>query len=360
MKVLFVVHAPTAELAGGEIKLASIRYRAAMPVAELRRIGLQADLLSVEQVVAQHGAAAGSLPDADIVVLAQPKESIFSDGAPLGGLLKFIQSVKATGKKLVVDVCDLKLGEPYCAYIAGLHGPVVADACRRFYPALLRMADAVVTPTAALGARLRSYLPELRETAIVADPIEVPQGAAAFAPESGRPLRLLWFGFYGMHAAPVTAFCRDELPGLAAERSVHFTVMAGPEAEMPVLALGAAAKPAAIQFQTWSVPALGQALQACDAVVLPLDYRTDSAVGKSNNRALQALYAGRPVFAHPIDSYRELADYCSISEDLSGAIGAALADPQACLQRTRAGQDFVARRYSIQAIGAAWAETIRR
>ena len=355
MKVLFVVHAPAAELAGGEIKLASVRYRAAMPVAELRRMGLQAELLSTEQATAP-----GFLSDADIVVLAQPKESIFADGAPLGGLLKFIQGVKAAGKKLVVDVCDLKLGEPYCAYIASLHGPGVADACRRFYPALLRMADAVVTPTAALGQRLRSYLPELRNAAIVADPIEVPLGEAAFAPDTGRPLQLLWFGFFGMHAAPVAAFCRDELPGLAAERPVHFTVMAGPEAENPVMALASSAHPAMLRFQTWSVPALGQALQACDAVVLPLDYRTDSAVGKSNNRALQALYAGRPVFAHPIESYRELAAYCSISEDLSGAIRAALADPQACLDRTKAGQDYVARHYSIQAIAAAWSEVIGR
>ncbi len=359
MKVLFVVHAPAAELAGGEIKLASVRYRAAMPVAELRRMGIQADLLSTEQI-----AAPGFALDADVVVLAQPKESIFAEGAPLGGLLKFIQGVKAAGKTLVVDVCDLKLGEPYCAYIASLHGAGVADACRRFYPALLRMADAVVTPTAALGGRLRSYLPELRNTAIVADPIEVPLGAAAFAPDIGRPLRLLWFGFYGMHAAPVSAFCRDELPALATElapaRPVRFTVMAGPEAEAPVLALGAAAKPAIIWFQAWSVPALAHALQNCDAVVLPLDYRTDSAVGKSNNRALQALYAGRPVFAHPIDSYRELAAYCSISEDLGGAIRAALADPAACLAHTKAGQDYVARHYSIQAIAQAWAEVIRR
>lgn len=76
--------------------------------------------------------------------------------------------------------------------------------------------------------------------------------------------------------------------------------------------------------------------------------------GKSNNRALQALAAGRYVVAHPIESYRMLGDVIGLDASIADAVETAVSNPAATLARLQAGQDFVQARYSPAAIAARW------
>lgn len=352
MRVLFVANAPAEEVRAGNIRMASLRYRASMPVAELLRTGFDARLEHVGAILAPEYEA-----DADCIVLAQPKENILLAPNFLAGFLAFIQRSRAAGRRIALDVCDLKIGEPYLHYIETLHGADVAAVCRQFYPAILRAADLVVTPTDALALRLRQWIGG-GAFAVVPDPVEVQTRPVRFDPAPGRPLRLLWFGYFGSHAAPVGQFCRTVLPQLAQGRDVSLLLLAEEQAEGPIQRLMPEAAPALLQYQPWSLPALDAALAECDAAVMPLDYETESAVGKSNNRALQALYAGRPVFAHPIASYLELSAYGFIGPDLLAGLRAALADPETCRRRTEAGQRYVAETYGIAAIGSRWAKIL--
>jgi len=355
MRILFVANATEDEVRTGAIRMASLRYRAAMPVAELQRRGCEAALEHV-------GAALhpSYQTDADVVVLAQPKENILTSPGFLPGYLGFIQRQKALGRRILMDVCDLKLGEAYLAYIASLHNPSIAALCRQFYPAILRSADLVITPTDALAGRLQISLGPQLACTVIPDPIEVQRRPVRFDPAAGAPLRLLWFGFFGSHAAPVGAFCRGDLKALAGERSVTLHLLAEEAAAGPVARLAMDSLPAQVSFAPWSLQALDAALEICDAAVMPIDYQTESAVGKSNNRALQALYAGRPVFAQPIASYLELKNFCFVGADLGAGLRTALADPDACRERTAAGQAHVAETYSIAAIGRRWTELLER
>ena len=109
-KVLFVTNAAPAVLAAGEIPLASVRYRATMPAAALRALGWQVDVISLEQALdpACHH-------DAATIVLAQPKEDRVVQPGFLAALGGFIQRHREAGARLLLDVSDLKVGEPYQA-----------------------------------------------------------------------------------------------------------------------------------------------------------------------------------------------------------------------------------------------------
>lgn len=356
MKLLFVVNADPAQLAGGAIALASVRYRAAMPAAGLRALGWDVDVISLDQVLDPAFQFTG-----DAIVLAQPKEDRLLRGDLLPGLGSFIQRHRAAGVRLLIDVSDLKVGEPYLAHIGrGLRNPAAIALCRQFYPALLRAADLVVVPTAVLGEHIQLHAGSHIRFAAVGDTVEVAAAPVRFAPDAAGPLRLLWFGFFGAHAAALARFCLTDMPRLAALRPLHLTMLCEAPAAAQIPRLHELAKGSGeIAFQPWSVPALEAALAACDAAVFPIDQESEVSVGKSNNRALQALQAGRAIFAHPIASYRELQEYGVIADDLVPGIAAALADPAACVARTAAGQAYVAAQYSPAAIAQRWADVIR-
>lgn len=355
MKILFVTNAAPAALAGDAIALASVRYRATLPAAALCQLGWQAEVVSIEQALDPGFRYAG-----DAIVLAQPKEDRVVRGDLLPALGGFIQRQREAGIRLLLDVCDLKVGEPYQAQIGGiLRDAKQAALCVHFYPALMRVADRIVVPTPVLAQRIAEHVCASFHFSVVGDPVEVAAAPVRFAPQPDAPLRLLWFGFFGAHAPAVAKFCREDLPRMAAIRPVEFTLLCEANAARHRDALAALAGPGvALRFAPWSVPALEVALAACDATVFPIDLAADTAVGKSNNRALQALQAGRAVFAHPLASYRELDAYAGIAEDLVPAMADALKQPAACLARTKAGQAHVAAHFSPAAIARQWMDVL--
>ncbi|WP_428248119.1 hypothetical protein [Ferrovibrio sp.] len=356
MKLLFVVNAAPAVLAGGEISLASVRYRATMPAAALRDLGHDVTVVALDSVLAPDFRFAG-----DAIVLAQPKEDRVLREGLIPGLGSFIQVHRQAGIRLLIDVCDLKVGPHYAAHISGiLRQPAQVEICRQFYPVLMRAADTLVVPTEILAQRLAEHIGSDLRFGVVGDPVEVARAPVRFAPQADAPLNLLWFGFFGGHARALAQFCQDDLPRLAALRPVSLTLLCEQNAVAHLDRLRGLAQGAVpIEWQPWSVPGLQQALAACDAVLLPIDHAADIAVGKSNNRALQALWAGRAVFAHPIASYRELDGFAIIGADLVAGLKAALDDPAACIARMRAGQAYVAETYTPEAIGRRWEKLLK-
>ena len=344
MRIRFCTFAPAAAIAGGHSDLASLRYRALLPAAALRAAGHDAAVLGLEQWAAPDA----SLRDADAVILSQPKEGALLQPAQV----QAIGALGATiGRRLIVDVCDLKLGEDFLSHIRQQRGAELAAGCAGFYPALLARAGRIVAASATLAQQLRTYLPDA-DPRVIGDVVEVAPAPVRFAP--GETLKLLWFGFFGAHAAAMHRFCAEDLPVLAAQHPVQLTLLCEPLGTALLDGLRSKAAPAQIAASSWSVPALQQALATCNAVVLPFEHDNALVRGKSANRALQALQAGRAVFAHPLDSYRELAPYVAISDSLPQALLDACDNPAAVMARTTAGQVHVAAHYSPAAIAQLW------
>jgi hypothetical protein len=344
MRIRFCTFAPAAVIADGHSDLASLRYRALLPAAALRAAGHDARVLGLEQWAAPDD----DLTAADAIVLTQPKEGVLLQPAQMQAISALDA---AAGHRLTIDVCDLKLGDDFLAQIRQQRGADLAAGCAAFYPALLGSAHRIVAASATLADQLRTYLPAAAP-AIVGDVVEVASAPVRFAP--GNRLKLLWFGFFGAHAAALHRFCADDLPLIGQQRDTALTLLCEPLASTLLESLRGKAGGVQIAAQPWSVPALQAALADCDAVVLPFDHDNALVRGKSNNRALQALMAGRAVFADPLDSYRELEAFIALSGSLPQAIAAALADPAGVAARTTAGQAHVAAQFSAAAIAQRW------
>lgn len=351
MHILFIVNALPQQLAENEVVLASCRYRALIPARELAKLGIRAEVRSFIDAFRPDFAS-----DADLVVLQQPKPDICAFAPVIAQYWNNLDSLQRRGRPLLLDVSDYKFGAEHDRVLGAQIGAERVAFYRAALEELYRRCSGAVAPTEALGALLRPHLAADRPVCSIPDPVEVARGEPRFAPSPSGPLRLLWFGYFGNHAAIMQHWLREDLDRIAARAPLDLRLLCEPlTPEQLAAAAGAAYRRHAIRADLWSVPALESALDSCDIVVLPFATGSAQAAGKSNNRALQALHAGRYVVAHPIDSYRPLAAFCGIDAALPAAIAAALADPAGTLERIRRGQAHVAAQYGPAAIGQRWA-----
>jgi glycosyltransferase involved in cell wall biosynthesis len=110
----------------------------------------------------------------------------------------------------------------------------------------------------------------------------------------------------------------------------------------------------------WSLAATWRALERCDFVLLPHEWRNPWVHGKSHNRLVAAIAAGRLALASPIPSYLELKDYAWVEDDLAGGIAWAVLNPEEARERVARGQAHVERNFSPAAIAEKWAQALGR
>jgi SAM-dependent methyltransferase/glycosyltransferase involved in cell wall biosynthesis len=364
MRVVFAINADPREKGEGWARLASARYRGLIPAQQmaLQDPGLQVEVIGFPELFRPDFD-----PRADLLILHQPKLDVVSFSQSFPACLERIDDLRAAGGRLVIDVSDFKLAAEHDAAVARQVGEDNARLYRKMLEQFFRRCDAVTTPSDTLAGLMREALERLVAeravpVSVIGDPIEVERRPVRFAP--GDTVRLLWFGFYGIHAPAMRAFFQADLPrlkaALAPQRRLHLQMLCEPLApDQAVKQLGPLAGTDEVEFKPWSVPALQQALNDCDVVVLPFASGSVMSAGKSNNRALQALYAGRFVVAHPIDSYRELGDFCGLDDQLDRAVLAALAAPEAVTKKIARGQIHVAEHCAPEAIGRQWTELAR-
>lgn len=354
MKISFLVNALPQQLAENQVSLASTRYRAIIPARELGPLGIGAEVRTFIDTIRPDFDC-----DADLAILQQPKLDVCAFRPVIDQYWRNIDLLQRGGRPLLLDVSDYKFGADHDRQLSSQIGPEKAAFYSAVVQELYRRCDGLIAPTDGLAALLRNHLPAERPIHVIPDPVEVARDEARFAP--GRPLRLLWFGYFGGHAPIMQRFLLQDLDRIAAIAPFELSLLCEPQAVGLLSELaGPALQRHAVRTETWSVAALETALQACDLVVLPFAMTSMLSTGKSNNRALQALYAGRYVVAHPIDSYRLLSDFCGVDAALPEAIAAALADPAGTLGRLRRGQEHVARHYGPAAIGNLWAAMARQ
>lgn len=350
MRVVYAVNlalnTPPDQLA----RLASTRYRGIIPAGQLQRDGHQARVVPLMELFRPDFD-----PRLDLLVLHQPKHDILGLANVIGLLFDRLAAIRQQGGRIVVDVSDFKLSPEFLAAASKAFGPDQAQTYRNILDGIFARCDAVTAPTEALARQMRAALKDAKPVFVIEDVVEVTPQPAKFAP--GPDLRLLWFGFLSAHVAALRQLVHDDLTKLRQRRPVSLTLVCEtlPSADSQKI-FGPDGQPAAlgVAHAEWSLPVLEAALADCDLVVLPFATDAVSSQGKSNNRALQALAAGRYVVAHPLESYRTLGDFIGLDASIAQGVETALADPAATLARLQAGQDVVQARYSPAANAARW------
>lgn len=291
------------------------------------------------------GYIARELGDPVFVYKAGMDAQVFLDQHPLRALvlgkafdrafLELAVAARARGIPVLAAMCDWHFDSPINRRLGSV-------------------ANRTVVQTEMMAAGVRQHFGI--EPVIIEEPYEGPRGEPRFAP--ARTVRLLWYGHSSnldTLGAGLEQVCR--LDGMDLQVSI---MTEKPENVGQVLS-GLPESRAEVRFDVhpFSLERQWQELTRCDAVLLPSHLSREKLV-KGHGRLVQAIHAGRLALAYPLPQYEELADFCCCGEDLGAGLVWALAHPAQVLERLRAGQAYIDRRFAPARIARRWAEEIAR
>jgi glycosyltransferase involved in cell wall biosynthesis len=223
--------------------------------------------------------------------------------------------------------------------------------------ALLRNCHITVTCNAlrdSLAARAA------RGITVIEDPYEA-AGLSPWRAPGGNPIRICWFGNTASATLPSLAHALETTLARFPDAGFTIELVTAVRWDM-VRALAerlAAARPGLEFLLTeWSLATMWRALERCDFALLPHDRADPWVQGKSHNRLVAAIAAGRFALASPIPSYLELRDYAWVEDDLASGIAWAVLNPEAARERVARGQAHVERHFSPLAIAEKWARAL--
>lgn len=311
--------------------LASARYRVILPAEQLARSGHPIELMTAAPAnFLQVNAQALAGVDAVVISKVDPR-----------GWPAVMRQLQQSGRRVVVDVCDNDFDSLEIAVE---------------FTALVRDASQLVAATTAMAEVIAQRTG--RQADVVSDPVEGPRGEPRFEPR-WPALRCLWFGHHTNLDSLLQSL--EQLRPALARMPIDLRVLTTPvnDAEQAAARLSAPfGGRLSLSFAPWSVDATWDELKQCDVVLLP-SLQHQGKMVKSPNRLLEALWAGRPVVAHPIPAYAHWQDEAFVGTDLSAQLerlfGAAATD---VLQRIAAAQRRIAAGNSPYAIGRRWAQCL--
>jgi SAM-dependent methyltransferase len=323
VRILFVTMFPIEQGASGLTSpSASTRYRVLIPTLQLTRMGR---FVQIAVVPPEPGAAKALRELAcDVMVLSK---AYYPEHVALA------RQMRARGVKVVADFCDDHFAHPDIA-------PVFRE--------LALEADALVASTPAMAAVLRRNVG--RDAAVVVDPVEMPRGEPRFQPRFPA-LRLAWFG-HPLNLDGLAAK-RSELHAVAERYPVHLAVVTSPLADARDVVAQLAHPNVTITPTEWSLEATRQAIDAADAVWIPVSGAAGKEV-KSPNRLIEPLWRGRLVIADAVPSYEPFADLVPVGKGLQAGLESALADPAGVERNLREAQRRIARGHSALACARQW------
>jgi hypothetical protein len=323
-------------------EIASMRLRAVIPARQLAQqvpvwfVSLD-DFLR-DPSLAEFGSAGA------IVISKLPAPAILQRQDALSALLART-AAQSGGAPLYADMPD---------DLAAL-GKAVRQPFLARYQKGLGASCTLVVPCQALGEGLARDA--RRGIVVIEDPYENP--ARPVRVQAASPLRLMWFGNLGQINATMLAEALAGAVGALRDRPLQLELVTRSGAREELDTIGARLRAAhpdcALSVTAWSLQATEQALERCDFVLIPHETRAEWSKGKSHNRLITAIRAGRLAIASPIPAYLELAEYAWVGDDLAAGLRWALAQPQAAAERVRAGQVAIEARFSPERIGGKWA-----
>ena len=308
---------------------ASYRYRAKIPMRELRARGHDCDFHAVQrgEAAADHPALEG----ADVLVFAK-------NHTERDEVVKLLEHARARGVPTVVDTCD-DYFEP-------------GHALEPYYRTLATLATGVTTSSFQLAAAIEEATDV--EAHVVRDPFEGPRGEPRWAPAADA-VKSLWFGTPQNLPALLDAVI--DLPRRLESSRREIVVLtrssAGLDETFDQLNVRAAGK-LVLSFREWSLQGNWEALRECDLGLIPVRRNDRFALAKGPNRLVETLWAGRYALASSIPAYEEFRPWAWIDDDLAAGVSWSLRNPSEVVSRISAAQSYIAQRYSPQAAAAEW------
>ena len=337
MRIRWIVSGNNVDRAATELAsdLASYRYRAAIPLRALRERGHACDwyaLSAGETVDDAHPA----LRDTDVLVFAKNH----TEPAEVVALL---DRARSRGLATVVDVCD--------DYFSTSH------TLSPYYRALVERAAAVTASSFRLAAAIEDATD--RAAHLVRDPYEGPAGTPRWSPDPQR-VRVLWFGTpLNLPALLDAALALPaHLDGLRLEIVALTRRSDGLEKACAQITARSGGR-LALSFLEWSLERNWAELERCDLVLIPIKDDDAFSAAKGPNRLVEALRAGRYAVTGALAAYDEFKPFAAVGGDLAAGIASAMRNPAAVLERIAAGQDYVAKHYSPQAVAVEWEAVLR-
>jgi hypothetical protein len=257
--------------------------------------------------------------------------------------------LRAGGSHVVLDLCDNHFYNPYDL-------PAYRSA-RENLRKMIQLADLITCSTQALAEIVaeEAGLPDLPE--VVGDPVEFSDAALSPDAKRTRSGRLLWFGVHGSPNAPCgvsdLAKIADALSPAAQEFSFELVVCSNSAAayERHVRPLGIASS--YVEYNRNQFPAL---LAEMDGVILPIAENPFTRA-KSHNRLTTALFAGVPVVADSIPSYREFSSFC-VLDNWAGGLRELYEEPEKARARALAGRNYIEATWMPRHVAGRWQELL--
>ena len=326
--------------------IASTRLRVLIPARELaRRVPVwlvPLDTFIADPTLARLGRAGA------IIIGKLPVRSVLQQADALRQMISFARS-RGGSVPLYADLSD-----DYAAFARAENAPFLAE----YQEALGGICTLIVT-CAALEAALRTTA--RRGILVIEDPYEDPR-AQTVRVSAGAPVRFAWFGNLAPLNSPQLERAFVRVASGLSDMPVEIEVVADASVRDVVTALGGRLRTGhsrlRLSFTPWSLEATRAAIDHCDFVLLPQDHASDWARVKSHNRLVAAIRGGRLALASPIPSYRELAAYAWVDEDLAAGARWALAHPPEAMRRVSDGQHYCEERFSPSVIGRRWADAL--
>jgi hypothetical protein len=305
-------------------KIASLRYRVESPVRALQALGHAVELFDPHRA-----------DDYDVVIFA--KTYSVRDRALAG-------RVRARGGRVVFDLCDNHFYNP--------HDVPKYRQVREELLDMLSLAQQVVCTTPTLAQVVREEAPWAATPLVIGDAVErLPPAKPVLEPFAGT--RLLWFGSHGSPNANSgmadLLLIRDELVEAAARGSMELVVCSNSRAKYDEVI---APLPIASRYIDWTLDGFPGVLASADAVVIPISPNAFTAA-KTHNRLSMALYAGTPVIADSIESYREFAPFCTL-DDWRGGLERIAVQPEAERARAAGAHDYIEQNWTTEALALKW------
>ncbi len=335
MKVVWVVPRSVLKIhpEGLRTDMASIRYRAIIPVQGLVAGGHQASVVGLDPKCFNE--VRERIVDADRVVFTKNYDEPQCSE-------RMVQEMRAHGVKTLFDLTDDRF--------QGEHGGHLKR--------MVAHAEAVVTVSPLLRHIIKQNTG--KDSAIVGDPYEGPRGAARWSPD-GRRLKALWFG-HGLNIVSL----QQALPSLLAAGKKHPMDLRIVTADVDGIERDCKAfnrkyrHALSLRYAQWSIEETWSSLASTDFVVIPALPGAQWTLAKSPNRIIEALWAGRFVVAHPIPSYVEFKDWAWIGGDLTEGIAWMVENEASIASCIGAAQDYIAATYSQDSIAAQWEQILEK
>jgi SAM-dependent methyltransferase len=322
--------------AGPDSTLASARYRILIPGRELARRGHAVRYARFHTNA--DGRAIMAAGHGDVVVVSKLSSTCAVATRYFARkTMSLMERLRARGVRVVVDLSDYQFEKPELAV---------------FMESLPGLCDGAVACTQELAEALRARAGI--QAQVIGDPVEGARSAAR-APRPGGALRVLWFG-HQSNLATLEAFV-PALRDYARRAPVSLRVVTAANAGAERLV---ADGPLPVAVTAWSRQAQAEALAECDVVIIPS--RVDTAVqrSKSANRIVESAWAGRFAVASPLPSYRVLAQWMWVDEDLIAGLEFARSHAEEVKDRISAAQSYIGIHHSPERIADRWEEILRR